>query len=190
MSWILTFNHLFTSMKEIRWIRTATSINSHSCCINRNKKKLRLHSTVFIPISMFRVNVWPTSPVNCFCISSLACYRLHTAFIPNNFTKICIACKVTKFLLVIKNKKKNNNVLPVMVSASRVVTGLLTSFPLPSLSACKVALAEGETLVEVTDDRGKTSGRVGPTSSTAASLDAVAKSDIFAPPSCKMCKIN
>jgi len=63
-----------------------------------------------------------------------------------------------------------------MVSASRVLTGV-TSLLFDDLNAWRVALAVGETFREV-DGRMGPSGRFGPTSSTVASLDAVATSDI------------
>lgn len=75
------------------------------------------------------------------------------------------------------------SVSPVMVSASRVLTGL-DSLLLDDLNAWRVALAVGETFKEAADGRMGPSGRFGPTSSTVASLDAVATSDI-ASLSCK-----
>lgn len=68
-------------------------------------------------------------------------------------------------------------VLPVMVSASRVLTGVI-SLLFDDLNAWRVALAVGETFSEVVDGRMEPSGRFGPTSSTVASLDAVATSNI------------
>jgi len=67
--------------------------------------------------------------------------------------------------------------LPVMVSASRVLMGV-TSLLFDDLNAWRVALAVGETFREAADDRMGPSGRFGPSSSTVASLDAVAKSDV------------
>lgn len=67
--------------------------------------------------------------------------------------------------------------LPVMVSASRVLTGE-TSLFFDVLNAWRAALAVGETFREAADGRTGPSGRFGPTSSTVASLDAVATSDI------------
>lgn len=64
-----------------------------------------------------------------------------------------------------------------MVSASRVLAEVVSLF-LGDLSAWRVALAVGETFREVADGRMGPSGRFGPTSSTVASLDAVATSDI------------
>jgi len=66
--------------------------------------------------------------------------------------------------------------LPVIVSASRVLTGVTSFFD--DLDAWRIALAVGETFREAADGRMGPSGRFGPSSSTVASLDAVAKSDI------------
>lgn len=68
-------------------------------------------------------------------------------------------------------------ILPVMVSTSRVLTGM-TSLLFGDRNAWRVALAVGETFREAADGRMGPSGRFGPTSSTVASLDAVATSDI------------
>jgi len=64
-----------------------------------------------------------------------------------------------------------------MVSASRVLTGI-ASVLLGDRNDWRVARAVGETFREAVDGRMGPSGRFGPTSSTVASLDAVATSDI------------
>lgn len=69
-----------------------------------------------------------------------------------------------------------SSILPVIVSASRVLTGM-TSLLFGDRNAWRVALAVGETFREAADGRMGPSGRFGPTSSTVASLDAVATND-------------
>lgn len=73
------------------------------------------------------------------------------------------------------------NYLPVMVSASRVLAEEIASLLRGALSDCSVALVDDEIFRAVADGRAGVSGLVGPTSSTAASLDAVATSGIVSP---------
>lgn len=79
------------------------------------------------------------------------------------------------FVLILKN-------LPVIVSASRVLAEVAILLLRGNLSDCSVALALEDIFKEAADERAAVvSVRIGPTSSTAASLDDVATRNIASP---------
>lgn len=75
----------------------------------------------------------------------------------------------------------NEDDVPVMVSASRVLAEEVVKRLRGAFNDCRVALVDDEIFRVVGVGRAVFSGLVGPTSSTAASLDAVATSGIVSP---------